>query len=129
MTILSPGDHPGTPATSENYAAPAAELIRGGISVLPLSPVWVDDKGKKQGKTPTIKWGAFQKAPMSLERVGSAFAGDVGIAAVCGEVSGNLILLDFDAPGFLWRYLRRLTPEDREAISELNREVLGVAPP
>jgi len=62
-----------------------------GLSVIPLKP---------RDKKPIVKWKEFQQRKPTEEEVRKWFEGktpeDVGIAIVCGRVSGNLIVIDFD---------------------------------
>ncbi|HVT12983.1 MAG TPA: AAA family ATPase [Fimbriimonadaceae bacterium] len=51
-------------------------------------------------KFPSLPWKQYQTERPSLDRVREWFSGDEnGVCAVCGAVSGNLVALDFDAPG------------------------------
>jgi hypothetical protein len=59
-----------------------------GLSVIPLKP------GEK---VPLIKWEQYQKEPPSIAEVQKWFKDtDNNIAIVCGKVSGNLVVIDFD---------------------------------
>jgi hypothetical protein len=59
-----------------------------GLSVIPLKP------GEK---VPLIKWEAYQNTPPSLDEVQKWFKDcSNNIAIVCGRVSGNLVVIDFD---------------------------------
>ncbi len=59
-----------------------------GLSVIPL---------KHGEKVPLIKWEQYQKEPPSIAEVQKWFKDtDNNIAIVCGKVSGNLVVIDFD---------------------------------
>ena len=45
---------------------------------------------------PTLKWEDYQHRLATPEELRSLFAGNVGIAAIAGRVSGNLEVYDFD---------------------------------
>lgn len=51
-------------------------------------------------KTPLIEWNKYQKEKVATEELQKWFSGDVGInlAVVCGQISGNLVVVDFDDP-------------------------------
>ena len=58
-----------------------------GLSVIPL---------RHGEKTPLIKWERYQKEPPSIAEARKWFEGTDNIAIVCGRVSGNLVVVDFD---------------------------------
>lgn len=62
-----------------------------GACVIPL----------REGKMPAVRWSEFQRRRPTGEELERWFGGDNpawGMALVCGEVSGNLVRLDFDDP-------------------------------
>lgn len=75
-------------ACSPNSITAAGKYLALGLSVLPL-----------HGKTPAVAWGGYQRqhvSPAALRRwARRGLFGNVGI--VCGKVSGNLVVLDFDS--------------------------------
>lgn len=79
-----------TAASSTDPASAAQRYLTLGFSVIPL-----------KGKVPVVTWRAYQRRrPTQAELLRWARRGlfqNVGI--VCGEVSGDLVVLDFDAPG------------------------------
>jgi len=69
-----------------------------GLSIIPLKP---GDKAPAVEKLPNGKWGRYSKDPPTEDEVRAWFSGgDVGIGVVCGQVSGGLVVIDFDGPGF-----------------------------
>jgi len=59
-----------------------------GLSVIPLRP---------REKVPLVRWEQYQKEPPTLEEVQRWFKGtNNNIAIVCGKVSSNLVVIDFD---------------------------------
>ena len=65
----------------------AERLLRSGLSVIPCDP---------KSKRPTIqRWKEHQTKPITRTK---SYQWD-GIAAICGQVSGNLECLDFDFEG------------------------------
>lgn len=66
----------------------ARELIDAEISVIPV----------KRDKRPAIgSWTAYQKEPMTYQEADGYFRDAWGVAVICGEVSGGLECIDFDA--------------------------------
>lgn len=62
-----------------------------GACVIPL----------REGKMPAVRWAEYQRRRPTGEELERWFGGDSpmwGMALVCGEVSGNLVRLDFDDP-------------------------------
>jgi len=81
----------------------AIDYLAAGLSVLPALP---------NEKRPSISWQAFQtRLPSSIEL--DAWFGDANAACiVCGAVSGNLEMIDFDLAGEMY-------PAWCEAIEQL----------
>jgi DNA-binding MarR family transcriptional regulator len=81
-----------------------------GISVIPIDPqtkrpYWRLLPKNAEGKG---AWKQYQTASADEATIRQWFTGtDAGIAAVCGAVSGNLLILDFDVSGFFeaWQVL------------------------
>ena len=100
--------HPNFPKENQAERATAAHaqallLDRAGISYLPIR---IDGT-----KRPVLdEWKFLERArPTPAQREGWFSDGKQrGIAMICGEVSGNLELIDFDAPGLIAEYDRRL---------------------
>ena len=73
-----------------------------GLSVIPLKP---------HSKEPLIPWKEYQTRTATLEELEKWFKGktvdDLGIGVVCGSVSNNLVVLDFDDPD-IWS---KINPE------------------
>jgi len=65
----------------------AKELINHGFSVLPL-------EGKKP--VPGFSWKEYQSRVMGEQDVDTHFSTANGLGVICGKVSGNLEVLDFD---------------------------------
>lgn len=63
-----------------------------GISVLPIR---LDGS-----KAPALRWKSLQTTPLSVEQIDRQFARPSGLALICGQVSGGLELLEFEA-GYL----------------------------
>jgi Bifunctional DNA primase/polymerase, N-terminal len=71
--------------------AEALRLVTAGLSVIPIAA-----DGTKR---PVIAWKPYQSRPPTSEELTRWFQeGDVGIAIIGGKISGNLEILDFDAP-------------------------------
>ncbi len=89
---------------SEQRIAIAKIYLSRGLSVI---PVW-------ENKKPAMGWKQFQSNRMAVEDVNLNFKGQdvTGIALICGQVSGNLEVIDVDvkhdASGTLWADLSGL---------------------
>jgi hypothetical protein len=82
-----------------------------GLSVIPLKP------GEK---TPLIKWEKYQEEPPSTAEVQKWFDGsNNNIAIICGKVSGNLVVIDFDDAGVYEKFLHEV-----ESDAEL-KDIIG----
>ena len=73
----------------ENLIDTAAAYIDAGLSAIPTAA----------DKRPACAWKAFTGRKMSAREIEAFFARAEGIGIVCGKVSGNLELLDFDDAG------------------------------
>jgi hypothetical protein len=60
-----------------------------GLSVFPVTPMT---------KTPEIKWSEYRTRMPKQEEIKEWSAGNYNIGVVCGAISGNLIVIDFDNP-------------------------------
>ena len=61
-----------------------------GFSIIPLKP---------KSKQPLYSWKQYTQIPHTLREINYWFSGkNNNIAIICGEVSQNLIVLDFDDP-------------------------------
>jgi len=75
----------------------ALTFLANGFSLIPVRR----DKKKSPALEvlPGRKWKQFQKEPATEEQVKEWFAsGEYNIGIICGEVSGNLVVIDFDKP-------------------------------
>lgn len=68
----------------------ARRLLAAGLSVIPILP--------DGSKRPLVKWEEYQHQAPSPQTFDKWLEGDlkVGLALVCGEVSGNVEVIDFD---------------------------------
>ena len=80
-----------------------------GLSVIPLKP------GEK---TPLIKWERYQKEPPSIAEVRKWFKDTDNIAIVCGKVSKNLVVIDFDGAEIYEAFLKEIEgdPEIKDIV-------------
>ena len=67
----------------------ALAALAAGLSTVPIRP---------GGKVPACSWEPYQRHAMQPADVDRMFRNGCGIGLVCGTVSGNLELLDFDDP-------------------------------
>jgi hypothetical protein len=137
------------PVSTETILGYAKRYREIGLNIIPIS------YGEKK---PTSKWKEFQHKKLSQTEFEHAFgiSKPVNIGVVCGEISGNLVSLDFDdLPNFhrffpnkdLQRetavvqssrgchvWIRTTEPVKSFAVPELKMDVLGegklaIAPP
>ncbi len=75
--------------------------VAAGLSVIPVRA--------DGSKAAAIKWGEFQERFPTDDELAAWFAPNkpVGIAIVCGKVSGNLAVLDFERQGIWDRWNER----------------------
>lgn len=97
----------------------ALKYIKNGLSVLP---------NKMPGsKNPDLKeWKSYQSKIASIEQVSKWFVKEKGISIVCGEVSGNLEVIDLESykygDGDLFQELSELIELDHPSL--LNQLVI-----
>ena len=73
----------------ESLITTASAYIRAGLSAIPTA----------SDKRPSCAWRPFTSRMMSDREIETFFVRAEGIGIVCGKVSGNLELLDFDDAG------------------------------
>ena len=73
----------------ESLITTASAYIRAGLSAIPTA----------SDKRPSCAWRPFTSRKMSDREIETFFVRAEGIGIVCGKVSGNLELLDFDDAG------------------------------
>lgn len=71
---------------SKVVLAAAQAYLDAGLSVIPVGP----------DKRPTFKWEPFQKKHATPRQLQIWFEKGGNLAIVCGEVSGGLLVIDFD---------------------------------
>ena len=81
---------------SPTYQA-ARRFEDAGLSVIPIK---VDGS-----KAPCITWKPYQSEPAGDAELRQWFARNYGVGVVCGGVSGNLEVLDFDVPGLYQEFV------------------------
>lgn len=82
----------------------ALNYLAAGLSVLPA---------RKKEKCPVFKWKEYQEHVPTGHEVKTWFAEDHGaICIVCGKVSGNLEVIDFDNHGELFPKWKEAIPAD-----------------
>lgn len=89
----TPATTNGTGATSSTsiIAETAIIMLENGFSVVPLSA--------QKGKRPNLpSWDEYKKSPATLEQAQAWYANpdNIGIGVVCGQVSGNLEMLELE---------------------------------
>lgn len=77
-----------------------------GLNIIPI---------KFREKTPLVEWTKYQREKATEDEIKKWFSGDVGIniAVVCGRISENLVVVDFDEPK---AYKKLFSGIDRETL-------------
>ncbi|MEP1645599.1 bifunctional DNA primase/polymerase, partial [Rhodopirellula bahusiensis] len=98
-------NQPAVQVDDPDVVAWANAYIQAGISVIPIQA-----NGTKR---PVGSWKPYQSQILALDRVQLLFTQGLGIAMICGRVSGGLEVLDFDerAEETMARW-RTLIPEE-----------------
>jgi hypothetical protein len=80
----------------------AFKYLSLGLSVIPVKP---------HDKTPLVRWEEYQRRKPSENEIREWFTKnpEADIAVVCGKVSGNLIVLDFDDKAVFQKWLESLS--------------------
>lgn len=86
------------------------------ISVIPVG----------KDKKPTVKWAPLQKQRMSVEEVHANFSNGNRLGLICGEISENLEVIDFDQPGFFERWAELLADSGHQEL--YNQLVIQTTP-
>lgn len=108
----------------EPVVAAAKAYATSGLSVIPC---------RRIDKRPTVPWRTFQSQAMTAGEIEAAFAGADAVGIVCGTVSGNLEMIDFDLGGEAFEGWRRTVEAaipgliDRLVIEETQSGGLHVA--
>lgn len=92
----------------DNPIIVAARKYRAqNLSVIPADP---SDKSPRAPTGARLSWATFQKMLVANDQIPVLFENANGIAIICGAVSGNLELLDFDFGGEQYEAWARLIP-------------------
>ncbi|ACP54414.1 bifunctional DNA primase/polymerase [Saccharolobus islandicus] len=82
-----------------------------GLSVIPLKP---------KEKVPLIKWEKYQKELATIDEIKKWFENNENnIAIICGKVSGNLVVIDFDDAEIYEKFLKEVE-KDSELAEIIN---------
>lgn len=93
-----------------NVTPYALLYLNKGLSVIPLLP---------REKRPAIPWKEYQSRLPTEEEVKEWFSKDRNIGIVCGRVSGNLVVIDFDSVELFDEWYKRIDseyPELRDVV-------------
>ena len=83
----------------------AIAYTRAGISVIPVRP--------DSSKAPACQWKQFQMRIPTPPELGRLFTSRSGIAAICGRVSGNLEVIDFEKAASFENWLGLIETQDQ----------------
>jgi len=99
--MTKPDENKGNPSPKDLLEAGLAYL-EGGISLIPVN----SRKTPADPPLPHQKWKRYQneRVTIALLRKWAKTPGVQGWAMLCGKISGGLIILDFDEPGFYERW-------------------------
>ena len=99
--MKSPRKYKGTPTPQDLLKAGLAYL-EGGINLIPVNA----RKTPADPPLPYQKWKRYQteRVTKAVLRNWANTPGVHGWAMLCGKISGNLTILDFDEPGFYERW-------------------------
>jgi len=88
----------------------AIYYLRSGLSIIPI---------KYRDKKPLVSWKEYQKRRPNDIEVKAWFKGkdNVNIAIICGKVSRNLMVIDFDSDEIFNKVLVELDDDLREAFT------------
>lgn len=90
--------HSNKAEVANEITAIALERLAYGLSVLPNRHVYTALDEQKPFDYPN--WKRFQTKRLDEPAARQAFLNAKGIAVLCGAISGNLLMIDFDKPGF-----------------------------
>ena len=84
----------------------ARKYAKLGLSIIPVNPANHITRPKK----PCISWKPFQDRIATPEEINNFFPAESNhaVALVCGSVSGNLEIIDFDKPELFPAFIHRL---------------------
>lgn len=97
--------------------AQASALLEAGISIIPIKP--------DGSKSPALSsWKPYQERHASAADVQTWYGNGhrYGVAAICGPISGNLEILDFDDPKIFRDFYFGASDTGRALIDSLPRE-------
>jgi hypothetical protein len=95
--------------------AAADKYARAGLSVIAVNPA----DHKTAPKRAVSSWKKYQTQIATGEERSGMFSNGAALAVVCGQVSGNLLVLDFDQPGKYSDFMRALLGNDPELAERL----------
>ena len=82
--------------------------LKKDLNIIPL---------KYREKTPVIEWKEYQHKKVSKEEVEKWFRNKkANIAIICGRISGNLIVIDFDSEEKYLKWLTELSENLRKIV-------------
>ena len=107
-----------TSLTNSNSILATATRYAGlGLSVIPVHSALDSDASLR--KKPTIPWKPYQGQIATAVELGHMFNNGADVAVICGSVSGNLEVLDFDDPDLFKPYMDALAGHDIELVNKL----------
>ena len=86
----------------------AIYYLRNGLNVIPL---------RYKDKKPILQWDKYQEQRVTQKEIENWFKDkNVNIGIICGAVSGNLMVLDFDSEEVFYNFLMKLDDDLLNAI-------------
>ncbi len=95
----------------------AERYTRAGFSVIPVHHADDPDEGRR--KRPTGSWKSYQTRIATDAERQRMFSNGAAIAVVCGPVSGNLEVIDFDDPDLFDPCLKAIRGHDAALAGKL----------
>jgi len=88
---------------------------RWGVSIIPIAP---------KSKKPLVDWKEYQKRKPDVAEIAEwwkkHWSKEANVGVVCGKVSNNLVVLDFDNPGQQWEdFLNTVQERYGKSVYEL----------
>lgn len=99
-----------------NLMKHALHYHKEGLSVIPL---------QFKDKAAMIKWRSYQKERPTAIKLAKWFSKQLNIAVICGTVSENLVVLDFDDKGKYNEFVNILDSNLREVILATRTVITG----
>src|SRR5207247_9599198 len=90
------------------------DYVKDGLTLIPIK--------SREKDPPLVKWKEFQTRQPTGEELAEWFHNrDVNLAVVCGSISNNLCILDFDSPENYHRFFDSEKVEREKPVVKTSR--------